>query len=182
MTAYNQRFSPNHRPRTEGERIRLIVLHATYMASDDAAIARLCDAASQVSCHYYIARNGQITQLVNEENVAWHAGQSRWVFADGEALENLNPHSLGIELGNAGPFGATYPAGPPANLESAPDWSTAEPFTAAQYTALASLLRKLMARYHLTLADVVGHSAIAPTRKTDPGPHFDWDKLHALII
>ncbi len=178
----NHRSSPNRRPRTEGETIRLIVLHATYMAEDEDALQRLCDPATQVSCHYYLARDGAVTQLVPDAEVAWHAGVSRWTFPNGETLENLNPYSLGIEIGNAGPFGKLYPKGPPKELEQAPDWTQAEPFTEVQYSALATLLQGLMARHNLKLEAIVAHSAIAPGRKTDPGPHFDWVKLHALLL
>ncbi len=181
-----QRPSPNRRPRAQGETIRLIVLHATYMKEDEEALQRLCDPATEVSCHYYVARDGQITQLVPDEDVAWHAGVSRWTMpskgATGETLENLNPYSLGIEIGNAGPFGKLYPKGPPKELEQAPDWAAAEPFTEAQYTTLAALLKDLMTRHNLKLEAIVAHSAVAPDRKTDPGPHFDWIKLHSLVL
>ncbi len=182
MTAFAQRPSPNRRPREVGETIRLIVLHATYMADDEAALQRLTDPATQVSCHYYLDRYGHTVQLVQEADVAWHAGQSRWTFPNGETLEGLNAYSLSIELGNAGPFGKTYPDGPPAHLEQAPNWAEAEPFTEAQYTTLATLLRDLMVRHQLKIEAIVAHSAIAPARKTDPGPHFDWVKLHTLLL
>jgi N-acetylmuramoyl-L-alanine amidase len=172
-------LSPNRRPRTNDERVRLIVLHATYMASDDEAIARLCDPSTEVSCHYYLKRSGEVVQLVEDSDVAWHAGKSRWVFPTGEEIEGLNGHSLGIEIGNAGPFAAGVPT--PAQ-EQTPDWAKAEPFTEAQYTALAALLKTLMQRHGLKLEAIVGHSQIAPGRKSDPGPHFDWVKLHALLL
>jgi len=181
MTPYLHRPSPNQRPRTNTECVRLIVLHATYMASDEAALQRLTDPATQVSCHYYIAREGQITQLVAEADVAWHAGQSRWVFPNGAEVEGLNGHSIGIELGNAGPFGQTYPEGPPAHLEQAPDWTQAELFTEAALSSLTALLRELLARYGLGPEAVVGHDQIAPGRKTDPGPHFPWAVLRRAL-
>lgn len=114
--------------------------------------------------------------------MAWHAGVSRWTFPNGDTLENLNPYSLGIEIGNAGPFGKLYSKGPPKDVEQAPNWAEAEPFTEAQYTALAALLKDLMARHNLKLEAILAHSAIAPGRKTDPGPHFDWVRLHALLM
>jgi N-acetylmuramoyl-L-alanine amidase len=150
----------------------LIVLHATYMASDEAALQRLCDHATEVSCHYYVARDGSITQLVADDDVAWHAGQSRWVFPDGAEVEGLNGHSIGVEIGNAGPFGILYPDGPPKELEQAPDWTQAEPFTEAVLASLTALLRDLLHRHGLGPEAVVGHDQLAPGRKTDPGPHF----------
>lgn len=181
MTPYLHRPSPNRRPRTNQERVRLIVLHATYMASDEAAIQRLTDPATEVSCHYYVARDGAITQLVPDEDVAWHAGLSRWVFPDGTEIEGLNGHSIGIEIGNAGPFGKTYPDGPPKDLEQAPDWTQAEPFTEAALASLTALLRNLLHRHGLGPEAVVGHDQIAPGRKTDPGPHFPWERLRPLL-
>lgn len=179
--------SPNQRPRNEGEAIRLIVLHATYMASDDEALQRLCDPVTEVSCHYYIKRNGEVIQLVPDDAVAWHAGKSRWAFPNGEVLENLNPHSLGIELGNAGPFGAIAPHGPTPEQEqnalTGPDWSQAEPFPELQIQALASLLKTLLQRHTLTPEAIVLHSQISPTRKSDPGPHFPIGEImKALAI
>lgn len=177
----NQRPSPNRRPRTNTERVRLIVLHATYMASDEAALQRLTDPATEVSCHYYVARDGAITQLVAEDDVAWHAGQSRWVFPDGAEVEGLNGHSIGIEIGNAGPFGQLYPEGPPKELEQAPNWAEAEPFTEPALAALVTLLRDLLQRHGLGPEAVVGHDQIAPGRKTDPGPHFPMMQLRRAL-
>jgi N-acetylmuramoyl-L-alanine amidase len=177
----NHHPSPNHRPRNNDELVRLVVLHTTYMASDEAALARLTDPATEVSCHYYVARNGQITQLVTEEHVAWHAGKSRWVFPTGEEIEGLNGHSIGIEIGNAGPFGQAYPDGPPPEAEQNPDWSTAEPFPPIQLDALVALLKDILQRHGLGPEAVVGHHQIAPGRKSDPGPHFPWEALRAAL-
>ncbi|MCA3244211.1 MAG: N-acetylmuramoyl-L-alanine amidase [Alphaproteobacteria bacterium] len=176
-----QRPSPNRRPRTNTEQVRLVVLHATYMADDEAALQRLTDPATEVSCHYYVARDGTITQLVPEAEVAWHAGQSRWVFPDGAEVEGLNGHSLGIEIGNAGSFGKAYPEGPPKHLEQAPDWAQAEPFTPAALASLTALLQDVLHRHGLNPDAVVGHDQISPGRKTDPGPHFPWAQLRRAL-
>ena len=175
------RPSPNFRPRRPGEVVRLVVMHGTWMAGDASALARLCDAAAEVSCHYYIARDGVVTQLVREADVAWHAGKSQWQFGD-EVVEGLNPLSLGIELGNSGPFMA-FPDGPPPEVEATPDWLNFEPYTDAQYEALAALLSSVLVRYpQLTISDVVGHDAVSPGRKSDPGPHFDWLRLRRALV
>ena len=152
------------------------------MASDDEAIERLCDPATEVSCHYYIKRNGDVVQLVPDDAVAWHAGKSRWAFANGEVLENLNPHSLGIELGNAGPFGAIAPHGPTPEQEVNPNWSQAEPFPEAQIQALVTLLKTLLQRHNLGPETLVLHSQISPTRKSDPGMHFPFEEIKALLV
>lgn len=176
-----QRPSPNHRPRNGEERVRLVILHATYMASDDEALQRLTDPATQVSCHYYITRKGEVVQLVAEENTAWHAGQSRWMFEDGVEVQGLNGHSIGIELGNSGPYGKDYPSGPPASLEKEPNWAEAEPFPEAQIEALISLLKDICHRHGLNESAIVGHDQVAPGRKTDPGPHFPMARVRAAL-
>ncbi|KAB2925064.1 MAG: 1,6-anhydro-N-acetylmuramyl-L-alanine amidase AmpD [Dechloromonas sp.] len=99
----------------------------------------------RVSAHFYIRRDGRIVQFVSCDERAWHAGQSRWC-----GRENCNDYSLGIEL----------------------EGSDTQPFAAAQYAALWPLLDALRLRY--PIATVVGHSDIAPGRKSDPGPYFDW--------
>lgn len=102
----------------------------------------------QVSAHFFIERSGQVWQLVDCDQRAWHAGQS---FYRGRA--NCNDDSIGIEL--EGLEGMT--------------------FELAQYEALAALFRDLIERYPLRY--VAGHEHIAPGRKQDPGPGFDWAKL-----
>jgi len=112
-------------------------------------------ASLQVSAHFFIERNGAVTQFVSCNERAWHAGQSR--FAE---RENCNDFSLGIEL------------------EGTDDL----PFTAAQYAALIALTQQLQAAYPaITLARICGHSDIAPGRKTDPGPAFDWQRMRMAL-
>lgn len=112
-------------------------------------------ASLQVSAHFFIERNGAVTQFVSCNERAWHAGQSR--FAE---RENCNDFSLGIEL------------------EGTDDL----PFTAAQYAALIALTQQLQAAYPaITLARICGHSDIAPGRKTDPGPAFDWQRMRLAL-
>lgn len=166
--------SPNHRERTTDERLRYVILHGTWMADDEAALARLTDPVAGVSCHYLITHDGDLVQLVDESRVAFHAGQSTW-----EGTNGLNGYSLGIELGNAGPF-ATPPT--PAQ-EACPDWAAAKPYTEAQYATLIHLLADIIARHpHITPTHVLGHSEVSPGRKSDPGPHFDWNRLAAAGV
>ncbi len=99
----------------------------------------------EVSSHFLIRRDGELIQFVPCGKRAWHAGVSNWC-----GRERCNDFSIGIEL----------------------EGSDFEPFTDAQYTALAELTRTLRAAY--PIRDIVGHSDIAPGRKTDPGPLFDW--------
>ena len=154
--------SPNGRERKASEKVTLIVLHGTWMKDDVGAVARLCDPATEVSCHYYIMRHGEIAQLTPEARVAWHAGKSVW-----EGVEGVNAFSLGIEIGNGGD----------GTGELAPYVSQVEPYYPHQYLSLIQLLKELVQRY--PGVKIVGHDQISPGRKTDPGAHFDWSKLLA---
>jgi N-acetyl-anhydromuramoyl-L-alanine amidase len=112
-------------------------------------------AALRVSSHLCIFRDGSVTQYVPFDRRAWHAGVSNW-----QGRERCNDFSIGIEL------------------EGTDDTA----FEPAQYVRLAQVLRALFARYpHLGSRTLAGHSDIAPGRKTDPGPYFDWSHLHALL-
>jgi len=142
--------SPNHGPRRGGARPDLVVLHHTAMATPGAALARLCDPSAEVSAHYLICERGRVWQLVDEGARAWHAGAGRW----GE-VRDVNSRSVGIELANRGDH----------------------PYPVAQSVALEALLRDVMARWAIPPARVIGHSDMAPGRKTDPGPRFDWRGL-----
>jgi N-acetylmuramoyl-L-alanine amidase len=132
----------------------MVVLHYTAMESAEAALQRLCDPKIEVSCHYLIARHGAVFQLVDETQRAWHAGAGCW-----GNVNDVNSHSIGIELCNLGPL---------ANLP---------PFPAAQMNALVELLADIRTRNTIHAARVIGHSDMAPSRKADPGPAFDWQRL-----
>lgn len=109
----------------------------------------------RVSAHALIRRNGEIVQYVPFHRRAWHAGISNY-----EGRERCNDFSIGIEL------------------EGADDI----PYTDRQYEHLADLLSALLANYPGLSPDrIVGHSDIAPGRKTDPGPSFDWERLYRLL-
>lgn len=106
----------------------------------------------RVSAHFLIRRDGELIQFVSCLHRAWHAGVSSW-----QGRERCNDFSVGIEL-----EGADF-----------------VPFEAIQYQVLQLLLNALQARY--PVQHVVGHSEIAPVRKTDPGPFFDWSQLPPLV-
>lgn len=142
--------SPNHGARRQGARPDMIVLHYTAMESCTAALARLCDPAAQVSAHYLLSERGRTWQLVPEERRAWHAGAGRW-----GAVADVNSRSIGIELANTG----------------------TAPFPAPQMTALEDLMRGIMTRWRIAPQRVIAHSDMAPGRKSDPGPKFDWRRL-----
>jgi N-acetylmuramoyl-L-alanine amidase len=90
--------SPNHSPKNrEKKDIKFIVIHYTGMQSERACIERLTSSKSKVSAHYLINKEGSITRMVSEKNVAWHAGKSKW-----KNFINLNEQSIGIELVNKG--------------------------------------------------------------------------------
>lgn len=172
--------SPNKRARKDTERLEFVVIHGTWMAGDEGALARLTDPVAEVSCHYYITRGGEVVQLVNEAEVAFHAGKSSAVNSLGWNVEGLNGWSIGIELANSGPFGATPPT---PEDEVNPDWDKAEPYTQVQYSVLVELLRDIMERNPGIIPErVLGHDAVSPGRKSDPGPHFDWELLEAAKV
>jgi AmpD protein len=161
--------SPNHDARPEGEAISLVVIHNISLPPgrfDGDGIVELftnrLDPAAhpyyagiahlRVSAHFLIRRRGGLIQFVPCGARAWHAGVSNW-----QGRDRCNDFSIGIEL------------------EGTDD----RPFTLAQYRRLATLIGKLRRAY--PIADLTGHSDIAPGRKTDPGPCFDWQRLYDLL-
>ena len=147
--------SPNFtkKPRLKRD-IKYVIIHYTGMQSEIASLKRLKNPKYKVSCHYFINRKGQIIQLVKDTKIAWHAGKSRW-----KNFTNLNKNSLGIELVNKGhEFGY-------------------QNFSAKQITSLVKLCKKLKKRYSIKRENFLGHSDIAPLRKTDPGEKFPWKKM-----
>ncbi len=142
--------SPNFGPRKDGACADLIVIHYTAMPSCAEARARLCDPEAEVSAHYLIAETGTVEALVSEEMRAWHAGAGGW-----GGVSDVNSRSIGIELANTGDA----------------------PFPEPQMTALEHLLADIMGRHTIPPERVIGHSDMAPERKRDPGPRFDWRRL-----
>lgn len=145
-----QQLSPNCGPRRDGLTPVMVVLHYTAMADAASALERLCDPSAEVSAHYLIDGTGEVVQMVQEADRAWHAGAGEW-----GGLADINSRSIGIELDNRG----------------------THPFSAPQMDALEDLLRGIMARWSIPPEGVIGHSDMAPGRKADPGPHFDWVRL-----
>jgi N-acetylmuramoyl-L-alanine amidase len=146
-------LSPNFGPRRDGLRPELVVLHYTAMADCDAAVRVLCAPEREVSAHYLIRRDGEVISLVDEAMRAWHAGSGEW-----RGRGDVNSRSIGIELDNDG----------------------ASPFAAPLMDALEGLLPGILARWSIRPEGVIGHSCMAPGRKIDPGPRFDWRRLARL--
>ncbi len=168
----HQRPSPNFDERPPGCDIDLLVIHAISLPvgefggpwidelfcngldpAEHPDFAAICKL--RVSAHALIRRDGGITQYVPFHRRAWHAGQSCHA-----GRKRCNDFSIGIEL----------------------EGCDEQPFMAIQYTRLAELAHSLFAAYpNLNPRRITGHSDIAPGRKTDPGPHFDWQRLHDLL-
>ena len=132
--------------------VSMVVLHYTGMQSADEALARLCDEVAQVSAHYLIEEDGTVHRLVREDRRAWHAGKSHY-----RGRDDCNDDSIGIEL---------------EGLEG-------QRFEDAQYETLSSLCAVLLAHY--PIAHLAGHEHVAPDRKQDPGPGFDWSRLQKSL-
>ena len=151
MGAALPRPSPNCGPRKSGIlKPDMVVLHYTAMQSAEDAICLLCDPEREVSAHYLIARDGVVTQMVDEAARAWHAGAGRWAGCD-----DINSRSIGIELDNDG----------------------FSPFSAPLMDALEDLLSAILCRWDIPMHHVIAHSDLAPLRKGDPGARFDWCRL-----
>jgi N-acetyl-anhydromuramoyl-L-alanine amidase len=164
--------SPNYNKRPAPHDISLLVIHnislppgqfgdfyiADFFCNQLDIDAHPCFAELanlQVSAHLLINRSGDITQFVSFEDRAWHAGLS--FFQD---RDNCNDFSIGIEL----------------------EGTDAIPYTDAQYSALVRITRLLLFAYPLLTEErIVGHCDIAPTRKTDPGPAFDWQRYRQAL-
>jgi len=142
--------SPNFGDRRDGLLPEFIVIHYTAMSSCAAAHQRLCDPAYEVSAHWLIGMQGDVHLLVPEDRRAWHAGAGSW-----QGKGDMNSRSIGIELDNDG----------------------SAPFSEPLMRALEALLPGIMDRWSIPASRVIAHSDMAPGRKIDPGPHFDWRRL-----
>lgn len=165
-------LSPNCDDRPAGCVVSLIVVHSISLPPGEYGgswiddlfsnrldpdahpyFAEICDL--RVSSHVLVRRNGELVQYVPFDRRAWHAGESCY-----GSQQACNDFAIGIEL----------------------EGQDAEPYEVVQYQQLAALIRLLRQRFPAIGAeDVVGHSDIAPGRKTDPGPEFDWKRLHTLL-
>jgi len=157
--------SPNQDERPAGEAVTLLVVHSISLPPGEYggdAIERLftnrLDAAAhpyfdtiaelEVSAHFLVRRDGELVQFVPTTRRAWHAGASSW-----RGRSRCNDFSIGVEL----------------------EGTDSGPFEASQYERLAALIGALRARH--PLRELAAHSDIAPGRKSDPGPGFDWPRL-----
>ncbi|RFA31267.1 N-acetylmuramoyl-L-alanine amidase [Alkalilimnicola ehrlichii] len=172
VAAARQRPSPNYDERPENIAIDLLVIHNISLPPNefggpyiDALFTNALDCelhpffdqlrGLKVSAHLLIRRDGELLQYVPLHKRAWHAGVSCF-----DGRERCNDFSIGIEL------------------EGCDD----QRFTEAQYGCLLPLCSALMDAYPgITPERIVGHSDIAPGRKTDPGPHFDWNRLRTVL-
>jgi N-acetylmuramoyl-L-alanine amidase len=152
--------SPNCDDRPFNTKIDTIILHYTGMASAQEALDRLSDTSPEakqrgrVSAHYMIDEDGKIFAMVDERDRAWHAGESYF-----RGRTNLNDCSIGIELVNPG-HALGY-----------------KPFPRMQLDALVELCTSICKRHPIEKDFVLGHSDVAPGRKTDPGEKFNWRHL-----
>lgn len=164
--------SPNCDPRPPGSEISLVVIHGISLPPGhyggpeiDLLFTNQLDAAAhpcfaaiaglKVSAHLLIRRDGELVQYVPFKLRAWHAGESCY-----EGCSACNDFSIGIEL----------------------EGQDNEAYTAEQYAQLAAVLQVLIETFpHLSAARIAGHSDIAPGRKTDPGPAFDWRFLRQRL-
>ena len=146
--------SPCFEPRRDRGPADMLLLHYTGMASCERAIDWLSRPESRVSCHYVIDTDGRITQMVAEDQRAWHAGVAAWA---GET--DINSCSIGFEIHNPGHDGG------------APDYPE------AQMRAVIALGLDVARRWRIRPERVLAHSDVAPARKTDPGERFDWPRL-----
>jgi len=167
-----QRPSPHCDARPDPADISLLVIHAIALPPEtfggdniDALFMGTldCDAhpyydglrGVRVSAHAVIFRDGSIRQYVAFDQRAWHAGESQW-----RGRTRCNDFSIGVEL----------------------EGSPTQPFEAAQYQSLVALSRALLAHYPRLSADTIaGHADIAPGRKIDPGPQFDWGRYRLAL-
>lgn len=172
LSGVTQVPSPNCDDRPGGAAVDTLVIHAISLPPDcfggghvtalftnclDGAVHPYFEAIRElrVSAHLLVERDGRITQFVPLHRRAWHAGQSRF-----RGREAVNDFSIGVEL----------------------EGCDTMPFEDAQYSALATLTRTVMRAFPAIGADrITGHSDIAPGRKTDPGPCFDWRRYLAML-
>ncbi|WP_395666658.1 N-acetylmuramoyl-L-alanine amidase [Methylocella sp.] len=148
--------SPNHGERKNGKTPDALILHYTGVPTAEAAVALLCDPATEVSAHYVVTPEGEVLSLVAEERRAWHAGRGSWA---GET--DMNDVSIGVEIAHPGHR----------------DGKAAFPYPDAQIDAVIALCREICARWPIPPQRVLAHSDTAPERKIDPGEFFPWSRL-----
>ncbi|MEM7468539.1 MAG: 1,6-anhydro-N-acetylmuramyl-L-alanine amidase AmpD [Pseudomonadota bacterium] len=168
----NIQISPNMDDRPAGEAIDLLVIHAISLPPAQFGGSHVRDffqnrlridehdyfkkiATLRVSSHFFIPRSGDLIQFVSTDKRAWHCGESEF-----QGRTKCNDFSIGVEL----------------------EGCDTAAFTEQQYTCLAALTSAICEYYpRITHERITGHVEIAPGRKTDPGPHFDWQRYKKLI-
>jgi len=148
------KYSPNFRE-TSGREVTCVVVHATATAKSASPLEWLCTPKSMVSAHYVIDTDGAIYQLVNEKDIAWHAGVSEWKGRDG-----VNSFSIGVELVNTNDYKM--------------------PYSKQQCDACLELVRDICARHKIKTEDILAHYDVAPGRKNDPAG-FDMPWLRKMV-
>ena len=149
-------YSPNFNLRKRSvSKLKYIIFHYTGMKSEKRAIKRLTNNNSEVSCHYFIKRNGKIVKIVPDLYIAWHAGISSW-----KKDKFLNLNSIGIEISNPGHEHGYIN------------------FSPSQIKSVINLSKNLKKKYKIKKENILGHSDIAPLRKKDPGEKFPWKLLN----
>ena len=148
---YSPNFNPIKRHKTQ---IKFLIFHYTGMKKESDAINKLTNFKFDVSCHYFIKNNGEISVMVPDSYVAWHAGKSRW-----KHHKSLNRYSIGIEINNPG-HDFNY-----------------KKFSKKQIKSLINLSKILIEKYKINSKNILGHSDVAPERKKDPGEKFPWKEL-----
>lgn len=190
----NQPITFRPSPNKGGElKPQFLIMHYTASASAESAISWLCNPQASASAHVVISRDGQVTQLVPFNVVAWHAGKSTW--RDGsKTLVGLNDYSIGIELDNPGKLvrqgdhwyatalGRSYAANEGIravhkNERRASGWGVYPEVQLEAAFQVASALRK-----EYGLRAVLGHDDIAPGRKFDPGPAFPMQAFASRLF
>jgi len=141
---------PPASPNFDARKANFVVLHHTSNDSVERALSTLTDPERKVSAHYLIARDGTIYPLVDENQRAWHAGESWW-----GGHTDINSASIGIELDNNGD----------------------EPFAEPQISALIPLLQQIVERHKIPPNNIIAHGDVAPGRKVDPSLYFPWRRL-----
>jgi N-acetylmuramoyl-L-alanine amidase len=156
--ATGPQYDKTYTAKGQSSRARFLVLH--YTVGDRASSLKTLTEA-QVSAHYMVTDDAKpvIYNLVDENNAAWHAGNSSW-----KNYTQLNNSSIGIEIVNSG-------------WKDTPNGRVYAPFPQSQIDAIIPLVRDIVTRHHIALENVLGHSDIAPLRKQDPGPMFPWKQF-----
>ena len=153
-----KKFKSSNFDKRNGSKISFIIIHYTALKNYKEAITYLMNPFNKVSSHFLISQTGEIYNLVNIKNRAWHAGISYW-----NGCKDLNSLSIGIELDYSN------------NISN-------NKYSKKMINSLIKLIKSLIKKYNIDPSNVLGHSDIAPFRKSDPGRNFPWKKLYETKI